>query len=88
MKIEKGKVLTISATEYCQMMGKDLNQYVPFGVHGKPTNLHVPDDTVVVVGYRSHIEYFDGQQGVKGVGTALVLKDKTDLEHTVEEQNG
>ncbi len=57
-------VLTITATEYCLMEGRDLREYRAMGVQGECGFLqrpemdilrHLPEGTEVVVGYRSNI---------------------------------
>ena len=71
-KIALENILTIGAREYCEMVGKPLSFYMPVGVKGGIFDcLFAPEDTEVVVSYRS-IRY-DGVEGV-GIGTALVRK--------------
>jgi len=38
MAIELEKILTISARDYCEINGKDLNEYEAKGVHFNPEN--------------------------------------------------
>jgi len=74
MAIELEKILTISASEYCEMNGKQLKDYLPKGVQGEPENLQVPDDTEVVVSYQ--IRYAGTRTTIHkyGMGTALIPK--------------
>lgn len=87
MRINYEKILTISAEAYCKMIGNELNDYTPVGVHGRLTDMSVPKDTEVVVDYRpltnaEYDEFYD-----RGFGTALVKKGRTELEEEVQKQN-
>ena len=69
------KILTISAKEYCESLGKNLSDYEVIGIRGDSSRivakLHyddVPKETEVVVGYTL------GNSQV--AGTALVLRKK------------
>jgi len=74
MGIDLEKILTISASEYCLMVGKPLDAYLPKGVHGGPTGLDVPDRTEVVVNYRLKLIWNGEETEEYGAGTALIPK--------------
>ena len=60
------KILTISATEYCSMAGKSLNDYTAIGVYGPfLDSLNAPARTEVIVGYQN-------RPCTGGIGTALI----------------
>lgn len=87
--IESYLCLTISAREYCDIYHKNIDSYDVYGIRGSEGQLKVPAKTEVVVGYsvfpanpNSNFERMN-----KAIGTALIPKDQTDLEKTVEEQN-
>jgi hypothetical protein len=69
MTIELEKILTISARDYCEMYGKELNQYDARGIHCEGKNEIiwldkgiikqfsevVPDNAEIVVEYRAYV---------------------------------
>lgn len=79
--ILKEKVLTVSATEYCNCHSKDIKTFDMVGVFGHPENLSVPKNTEVVVGYNGN---YTSASIYQGCGTALVRKDDTDLNQAIE----
>lgn len=81
-KIPADKVLTASATEYCNSINKDINTYNLVGVHGNSKHLMVPLNTEVVVDFQGTYTHGDNNMGC---GTALVKKDKTELEQHIGE---
>ncbi|MEK6895293.1 MAG: hypothetical protein AABX48_02125 [Nanoarchaeota archaeon] len=67
------KILTISATEYCNMMNKNLQDYIPRGVYGgDPEKLSCPKETEVVVAYQKSSCASGGNYFSSGMGTALI----------------
>lgn len=71
------KILTISATEYCIMEGKSLQDYVSKGVRSEDTEkLNVPEGTEVVVAFQRTIFSSLGDIYSFGIGTALIPKKK------------
>ena len=85
MPIPLEKILTVSASEYCQSVGKELKEYELKGVHletGKEVLFQkefaqiVPSDAEVVVGYQMGIEAAGGllarYTALYGSGTALI----------------
>ena len=62
------KILTISAKEYCESVGKNLSDYELIGVHKTMSYDNIPKGTEIIVGY------IPGNYQV--VGTALVPKKK------------
>ena len=71
MAFELEKILTISASEYCETKGSTVGHYTMKGVCGEHKNLEVPEETEVVVGYRLIRTEADS---LYGVGTALICK--------------
>ena len=68
------KILTISAIEYCESVGKQLTDYELVGVHAIAlTNEAVPIGTEVIAGYR--LVYGGGKWSWE-YGTALVPREK------------
>ena len=82
MTIELGRLLTISARDYCEMYGKELNQYNARGIHLECSNegsskYHeiakqfseiVPENAEIVVGYKAYA----GGRG-PGFGPLLIM---------------
>lgn len=75
------KILTISASEYSQMSGKNLSEYIPVGVHADSINYwvdptdyfasFVPKEAEIVVNYqinRSLGEYKESGPGTNARG--------------------
>ena len=77
-KLELEKILSITATEYCAMVGKPLREYQPGGVFGKANHWLVPVNTEVVVEF--HVNKAHQDQSTLyhylGNGTALIPKSK------------
>jgi hypothetical protein len=72
MAIDIEKILTVTATEYCESVGKPLSDYLLVGVHGchniREFSEEVPDGADVIVNHRLDYPGYH-------YGTALVPKD-------------
>lgn len=78
-------ILTISATEYCEMVGNKLSEYKPVGVGKEITDenvvfLNVPEGTEVIVDFKIAYSISGAISKAYGVGTALVRKEKPKVE--------
>ena len=82
--IPSNKALTISASEYCEMAGKNLSDYEAIGLPDMEiakcergyTGFYVPDGTEVVVGLQRSDVYDEDIENVYHYycGTALIQK--------------
>lgn len=79
-QIPMEKILTISATEYCESIGAKVSDYIFKGIKGEFGKLSSPDNVEVVVGYCGLTRQYDPS----GYGTAMIRKPKTQLEQDVE----
>jgi len=81
------KILTISARDYCESVGKNLQDYEMKGVHIQSSsvgpkiieelNEKIPKNTEVIVEYRfSNGGYFNVKYEKYASGTALIPKKK------------
>jgi hypothetical protein len=89
MAIHKSRVLTISALEYSEMVGKPLNHYEPIGVHFDIGSFDdfieaIPNNVEVVVGYSSFPRSNTGFSSVIS-GTALIPKSSLEEKTSIKE---
>jgi len=76
VKFPEEKILTISAKEYCDSIGKQLSDYDLVGIHTKNIELGVPEGAEVVVCYRLGYAATNRYTYSWYYGTALIPKEK------------
>ena len=88
------KILTVSASEYCESVGKKMSDYKLVGVHAFADAHHmtfpafaknIPTEAEVVVNYRlvirtTRVAFIFESVYKYPSGTALIPKDKEDVE--------